>query len=98
MHPSAAISVYEAVCDEIVRLLRQERKRQKLSNYQVSHRSGVSESMSSLVECGLRNPTLELTLRIAGTIGADLPKIAGPKGVARSHFAWSLLRQKWLLP
>ena len=66
---------YETVCDEIVRLLRQERKRRRLSNYAVSQNSGVSESMLSLVERGLRNPTLELTLRIADGIGADLPAI-----------------------
>jgi transcriptional regulator with XRE-family HTH domain len=66
---------YEAVCDEIIRLLQQERKRQKLSNYEVSQRSGVSESMLSLVERGLRNPTLELVLRIADGIGADFPAL-----------------------
>lgn len=66
---------YEAICDEIVRLLRQERKRRKLSNYAVSQSSGVSESMLSLVERRLRNPTLELMLRIAEGIGADLPAL-----------------------
>jgi transcriptional regulator with XRE-family HTH domain len=66
---------YEAICDEIVRLLRQERQRRKLSNYAVSQSSGVSESMLSLVERGLRNPTLELTLRIADGIGTDLPAL-----------------------
>ncbi|HEV2327432.1 MAG TPA: helix-turn-helix transcriptional regulator [Verrucomicrobiae bacterium] len=70
-----SIRHYEAICDEIVRLLRQERKRRELSNYAVSQRSGVSESMLSLVERGLRNPTLELTLRIADGIGADLPAV-----------------------
>jgi transcriptional regulator with XRE-family HTH domain len=66
---------YEAICDEIIRLLIEERERRKLSNYVVAQRSGVSESMLSLVERGLRNPTLELTLRIADGIGADLPAL-----------------------
>lgn len=66
---------YEALCDEIIRLLREERKRRKLSNYVVSMRSGVSQSMLSLVERGLRSPTLELVLRIADAIGTDLPTI-----------------------
>ena len=70
-----AIRHYEAVSDEVVRLLRQERKRRNLSNYAVSQRSGVSESMLSLVERGLRNPTLELTLRIADGIGVELPAL-----------------------
>jgi DNA-binding XRE family transcriptional regulator len=63
---------YEAICDEVIRLLQQERERQNLSRYAVSQRSGVSESMLSLVERGLRNPTLELMLRIADGVGTDL--------------------------
>lgn len=60
---------------EIVRLLREERKRRKLSNYAIAQESGVSESMLSLVERGLRNPSMELVLRMAGGIGADLPDL-----------------------
>jgi transcriptional regulator with XRE-family HTH domain len=67
------IAHYEAVVDEVIRLLSQERKRRKLSNYAVSQRCGVSQSMLSLVERGQRNPTFELLLRIADGIGADLP-------------------------
>jgi transcriptional regulator with XRE-family HTH domain len=66
---------YEALRAEIVRLLQKERERRKLSKYTVSQRTGVSQSMLSLVERGLRNPTLELMLRIADGIGADLPAI-----------------------
>jgi transcriptional regulator with XRE-family HTH domain len=63
---------HQAVCAETIRLLKTERQRRKLSKYIVWKRSGVSQSMLSLVERGLRNPTLELTLRIADGIGADL--------------------------
>jgi transcriptional regulator with XRE-family HTH domain len=66
---------YEALRVEIVRLLRKERERRKLSKYVVSQRSGVSQSMLSLVERGLRNPTLELMLRIADGIGTDLAAV-----------------------
>ncbi|MCX6922714.1 MAG: helix-turn-helix transcriptional regulator [Verrucomicrobia bacterium] len=69
----AKIAHYEAVVDEVVRLLREERKRRRLTNYVISQRSGVSQSMLSLMERGQRNPTLELLLRIADGIGADLP-------------------------
>jgi transcriptional regulator with XRE-family HTH domain len=69
------IGHYEAVCAEIIRLLREERKQRNLSNYTVSQKSGVSESMLSLVERGLRNPSMELLLRIADGIGADLPTL-----------------------
>jgi transcriptional regulator with XRE-family HTH domain len=66
---------HEAIRVEIVRLLRQERERRKLSRYIISKRSGVSQSMLSLVERGLRNPTMELMLRIADGIGTDLPRL-----------------------
>jgi transcriptional regulator with XRE-family HTH domain len=66
---------YEAVRVEIIRLLREERLRRKVSNYAVAQNSGVSESMLSLVERGLRNPTMELILRIADAIGVDLADV-----------------------
>ena len=69
------IGNYEALRTDIVRLLREERERRKLSKYAVCKKSGVSQSMLSLVERGLRNPTLELLLRIADGIGADLSAI-----------------------
>ncbi len=67
------IGHYEAIRKEVIRLLREERVRRKLSNYAVAQNSGVSESMLSLVERGLRNPTMELMLRIADGVGTDLP-------------------------
>jgi transcriptional regulator with XRE-family HTH domain len=70
-----SIEHYEALRSDIVRLLREERERRKLSKYAVSQRSGVSQSMLSLVERGLRNPTMELLLRIADGIEVDLPSI-----------------------
>ena len=66
---------YEAVRAEIIRLLREERKRRKLSNYVISQKSGVSESMLSLVDRGLRNPSMELILRVADGMEADLPTL-----------------------
>ena len=66
---------YEAQRAEIIRLLREERLRRKLSKYAVSQHSGVSQSMLSLVERGLRNPTLELMLRIADGIGVNLSEV-----------------------
>lgn len=55
--------------------LRQERKRRGLSNYAVSKRSGVSQSMLSMLDNGLRNPTLETVLKIADAVAVDLPDI-----------------------
>lgn len=69
------IAHYQAVCAEIIRLLREERKRRKLSNYAISQKSGVSESMLSLVDRGLRNPSMELMLRIADGLEVNLPDL-----------------------
>ncbi|MGP8199415.1 MAG: helix-turn-helix domain-containing protein [Limisphaerales bacterium] len=69
------IGHYESIRKEIIRLLQNERERRHLSNYAVAQRSGVSESMLSLVERGLRNPTMELMLRIADGVGANLPAL-----------------------
>jgi transcriptional regulator with XRE-family HTH domain len=70
-----SLRYYEAVRTEIVRLLKKEREHRKLSKYVIWQRSGVSQTMLSRVERGLRNPTMELLLRIADGIGADLPAI-----------------------
>jgi transcriptional regulator with XRE-family HTH domain len=80
------IGQYEAIRTEIVRLLREERERQGLSKYEISRRSGVSQSMLSLVERGLRNPTMELLLRIADGIGVDLPKIIKKAQAAKKRY------------
>ncbi len=69
------IRYYEAICRETVLLLQKERERAVLSRYAVAQRCGVSESMLSLVERGLRNPSMELMLRMADGIGADLPAL-----------------------
>lgn len=66
---------HEAVVAEVIRLLKHERERRKMSNYAVSQISGVSESMLSLVERGLRNPSLELLLCIAAALGVKLSQI-----------------------
>ena len=41
----------------------------------VAERSGLSQSMISLVERDLRNPTLDTLLRIADVLEIDLGKI-----------------------
>ncbi|HXF10457.1 MAG TPA: helix-turn-helix transcriptional regulator, partial [Desulfuromonadaceae bacterium] len=63
---------YEVMCDEIVRLLKVERERRKLSNYAVSQNTGVSEATLSRIERRLHTPSIELLLRIAGGIGIAL--------------------------
>jgi transcriptional regulator with XRE-family HTH domain len=69
------IAHYESIRKEIIRLLRVEREQRKLSKYAVAQRSGVSESMVGLVERGLRNPSIELLLRLSDGVGVNLAEI-----------------------
>ena len=62
----------EAVCTNVVRVLREERERRGISMNEVAQRSGLSQSMISLVERDLRNPTLDTLLRITQALNADL--------------------------
>jgi transcriptional regulator with XRE-family HTH domain len=65
----------EAVAANVVRILRDERKRRGLSMNQVAERSGLSQGMISLVEHDLRNPTLDTLLRIADALELDLSNV-----------------------
>jgi transcriptional regulator with XRE-family HTH domain len=61
----------EIISTEVIRLLRQERQAQNLSVYRVAKDSGLSQQMIHYVERGMRNPTLDTLLRIAGALGVD---------------------------
>ena len=66
---------YTELSERIVRLLCAERKRQGLSKYAVEQRCGLSQQMIGYVERGLRRPSLETALRMAGGLGVDLAEI-----------------------
>jgi transcriptional regulator with XRE-family HTH domain len=70
-------NIRQAAISEVIRLLRIERERQKMSMNQLAEHSGLSQSMISLLERGIRNPTLETLLRIADVLKIDLAKIIG---------------------
>jgi transcriptional regulator with XRE-family HTH domain len=78
------IGRHQIICSEVVKLLRKERESRNLSCYAVAQRSGVSQSMLSLVERGLRNPTLELLLKIADGIGIDLAVVLKRAQISQS--------------
>lgn len=78
------IAHYESIRKEIVRLLRKEREQRRLSKYAVAQRSGVSESMVGLIERGLRNPSIELLLRLSDGVGVNLGTIIGKATAAVS--------------
>ena len=68
-------NLHDVIAANVVRLLREEREKRKLSMNVVAQRSGLSHSIVSLIERDLRNPTLDTLLRIAGAIGIDLGEI-----------------------
>lgn len=68
-------SLREAIAFNVIRLLREEREKRGLSMNVVAQRSGLSQSIISLIERDLRNPTLDTLLRIAAAIEIDLGKI-----------------------
>ena len=63
------------VCVQVIRLLREERERRRLSKYVIAKRAGLSQPMIGYVERGLRNPTLETVLRIADALGMDFAEL-----------------------
>jgi transcriptional regulator with XRE-family HTH domain len=84
-----AEKAYRTICDEVVRLLREERERRGFSKYFVAQRSGLSEQMIGYVERGLRNPSLETVVRIASALEIDLGSVINRafKSVSRSKYA-----------
>ena len=63
---------YRELCERIVQWLREERKRQGLSKYEMEQRCGLSQQMVGYVERGLRSPSLETAIRMADALGFKL--------------------------
>lgn len=57
---------------EVARLLRKERVSRGMSMTEVADQAGLSRQMISYIEQGMRNPTLDTLLRIAGALNVDL--------------------------
>jgi len=63
------------ICAEIVRLLTEERKRQRLSQNSLATKAGVNQSLVSAIEKEPWNPTVSTLLRMAKALGLDLGEI-----------------------
>lgn len=68
-------SLREAIAFNVVRLLREEREKRGLSMNVLAQKAGLSQSIVSLIERDLRNPTLDTLLRIAEVLEIDLGEI-----------------------
>ena len=66
-------SVNRRIQDELISLLK--KRRGKMSMTVLAQKSGLSLSMISFVERGLRNPTLDKLLDIADALEVDLWKL-----------------------
>ncbi|MDR3459664.1 MAG: helix-turn-helix transcriptional regulator [Verrucomicrobiae bacterium] len=70
-----AAKLRERLCSEVVCILHDERKRKKISMIRLAEKSGLSQSMISLVERDLRNPTLDTLLRMADALEIELSDV-----------------------
>lgn len=67
----------EKILIETIRLLQEERERQKLSIKKLAGLSGVSRTGLSHIEKGERSPSLVNCLRIAAALGLRLADVVG---------------------
>lgn len=65
----------ESVCAAVVRLLREERERRGITGYLLAAESGLNQSTISLMDRGLRKPTLDTLLRITSVLGIQLGEV-----------------------
>ncbi|WP_289102030.1 LexA family transcriptional regulator [uncultured Fusobacterium sp.] len=61
----------EKEMNNVVKFLREERDKRKISQGQLSYKSGISVSIISKIEQGLRNPTVNTVLSMGKALGID---------------------------
>jgi transcriptional regulator with XRE-family HTH domain len=67
--------IRDEICAEVVRLLIQERKRQRISGNVLAEKAGLSQSLISSLETNPWNPTLDTLLRIGDVLDVDVGDI-----------------------
>ena len=65
----------ELICQNVVDILREERTNRGISMKGLARMSGVTQPMISYLERYLRNPTLDLLLRLTEALDVDLTQI-----------------------
>lgn len=68
--PSA--QTYQAIAAQVAKALAKARKQRGLSMNRLAEMTGLSLTIVSYVERGLRNPTLDTLLRLTGALEVDL--------------------------
>jgi transcriptional regulator with XRE-family HTH domain len=65
----------DEICAEVVQLLIQERKRQRISGNVLAEKAGLSQSLISSLETNPWNPTLDTLLRIGDVLKVDVGEV-----------------------
>ena len=65
----------DRLCLAVIRLLREERERQGLSGKALAAKAGLNQSTMSLMDRGLRHPTLDTLWRLAEALGVAAGEI-----------------------
>jgi len=65
----------KVVCQEVARILREERLKRGLSMTALAEKAGLSQQIVSYIERQMRNPTLDTLLRITGVLAIDLDEV-----------------------
>lgn len=61
----------EKIMDNVVKFLREEREKRKITQGQLSYKSGISVSIISKIEQGLRSPTVNTVLAMGKALGIN---------------------------
>jgi len=72
------------MCEQVIKLLRDEREQRGISKYSLSARCGLAQQTISYMERGLRQPSFETILRIADAIGVNLEDVIKQARIAVS--------------
>lgn len=65
----------DAIGAAVLRLLKERREELGISGSQLADRAGLNQSAISLLDRGLRNPTLDTLLRIAAVLEVNLGEV-----------------------
>lgn len=63
------------LCDKVLIIFRDLRRKKGLSVYALSQRSGVSQQMIAYLEKGQRTPSLQMALRLAEALELKLERV-----------------------
>lgn len=83
----------QIICSKVAQDLRNERLKRGISMTRLAEKAGLSQQMISYIERGMRNPTLDVLLRISDALeirldrilGKAYPPSMGPKAARSGH-------------